>query len=54
MIMRGVNEMGLMYLTVIGYMVMLGLSAGFIMHFLVKAFDSSEATKIDPKPDTNY
>ena len=32
--------MGLMYLTVIGYMVLLGLSAGFIMYFLTKAFDS--------------
>ena len=28
--------MGLMYLTVIGFMVCLGLSAGFIMHFLAK------------------
>ena len=46
--------MGLMYLTVIGYTVMLGLSAGFLMYFLRIAFDSSEATKIDPKPDTNY
>lgn len=46
--------MGLMYLTVIGYMVCLGLSAGFIMYFLVKAFDSSQATIIDPKPDTDY
>lgn len=46
--------MGLMYLTVIGYTVMLGLSAGFIMYFLAKTFDSSKATIIDPKPDTNY
>ena len=46
--------MGLMYLTVIGYMVCLGLSAGFIMHFLTKAFDSKESIKIDPKPETNY
>jgi len=52
--MRGVSEMGLMYATVIGYTVMLGLSAGFIMYFLTKTFDSSDAVKIDPKPDTNY
>ena len=46
--------MGLMYLTVIGYTIMLGLTAGFLMYFLTKTFDSSEATKIDPKPETNY
>lgn len=46
--------MGLMYLTVIGYMVCLGLGAGFIMYFLQQAFDSKQATIIDPKPDTDY
>ena len=46
--------MGLMYATVIGYTVLLGLSAGFLMYFLTKTFDSSQATIIDPKPDTNY
>lgn len=46
--------MGLMYLTVTGYMVCMGLTATFIMYYLMKAFDSSEATKIDPKPDTDY
>ncbi|WP_168157245.1 hypothetical protein [Sporosarcina ureilytica] len=46
--------MGLMYLTVIGYMVLMGISAGFIMHYLVNAFDSKQANIIDPKPDTDY
>lgn len=46
--------MGLMYLTVIGYSVCLGLSGMFIMHYLTQAFDAKESTKIDPKPDTNY
>lgn len=46
--------MGLMFLTVIGYMVCLGFVATGIMYFLTQAFDPSEATKIDPKPDTNY
>lgn len=46
--------MGLMYLTVIGYMVCLGLVGYSIMYFLTQAFDSTEATKIDPKPDTDY
>lgn len=46
--------MGLMFLTVTGYTVCLGLSAGFIMYFLAKAFDSTQATIIDPKPETNY
>ena len=46
--------MGLMYLTVIGFMVFMGLSAGFIMHYLITAFDSTESTKIDPKPETNF
>ncbi|MDS9473347.1 hypothetical protein [Sporosarcina pasteurii] len=46
--------MGLMYLTVIGYMVLMGLSAGFIMHYLIQAFDSKQATIIDSKPDTDY
>lgn len=51
---RGVIQMGLMYLTVIGYMVCLGFSAAFIMYYLTKAFDASQSTIIDPKPDTDY
>lgn len=51
---RGHIQMGLMYLTVIGYTVCLALSAGFIMYFLAGAFDSKQSTLIDPKPDTNY
>lgn len=46
--------MGLMYLTVFGYMACLGFTGYFIMYFLMQAFDSTEATKIDPKPDTNF
>ncbi|MCG7345741.1 hypothetical protein MHZ92_16635 [Sporosarcina sp. ACRSL] len=43
--------MGLMYTTVIGYAVMLGIAALFTMHYLAKALDSSDASKVDPKPD---
>lgn len=46
--------MGLMYTTVIGFMAMLGVSATLLMYYLVKAFDSAESVKIDPKPETNY
>jgi hypothetical protein len=42
--------MGLMFLTVIGYMVCLGITAGFIMHFLTKAMPSADSVRIDPKP----
>jgi len=43
-----------MYTTVIGYMAVLGVSATLIMYYLVKAFDSSESVKIDPKPETKF
>ena len=43
--------MGLMYTTVIGYMVVLGIAAFFTMHYLGKALNSSDAERIDPKPD---
>ena len=46
--------MGLMYLTVIGYTVCLGIVAGTIMYYLTKTFDSSQAEIIDAKPDTNF
>lgn len=46
--------MGLMYTTVIGYTVMLGVTATLLMYYLVKAFDSAESVKIDPKPETDY
>ncbi|CAM3212961.1 hypothetical protein FITA111629_10315 [Filibacter tadaridae] len=46
--------MGLMFTTVIGFMVCLGMSSLFIMHYLQTAFISSDAEIIDPKPDTNY
>lgn len=43
--------MGLMYTTVIGYAIVLGIAALFTMHYLGKALDSSDAEKVDPKPD---
>ncbi|WP_339253999.1 hypothetical protein NSQ43_06250 [Sporosarcina sp. FSL W8-0480] len=43
--------MGLMYTTVIGYAVMLGISAYFTMHYLSKALHSSDSERIDPKPE---
>lgn len=42
--------MALMYTTVIGYMVVLGLASLFTMHYLSKAMDSSDSVVIDPKP----
>lgn len=44
--------MGLMFLTVIGYMVCMGIVAGTIMYYLTQAFDSTQAEIIDPQPDT--
>ncbi|WP_172794072.1 hypothetical protein [Sporosarcina sp. HYO08] len=47
--------MGLMYSTVIGYMVVLGLTAGFIMYYLSKvALHASDAETIDPKPENKF
>lgn len=43
--------MGLMYTTVIGYAVVLGISAYFTMHYLSRALNSSDAETIDPKPE---
>lgn len=43
--------MGLMFTTVIGYSFVLGLAALFTMHYLGKALDSSDAERIDPKPE---
>lgn len=46
--------MGLMFMTVIGYTVCLGLVGTSLMYFLTKTFDSSEAIKIDPRPDNDF
>ncbi len=46
--------MGLMFTTVIGYAVCLGLAAAFTMHYLASAFDSASASRIDPKPETKF
>jgi len=46
--------MGLMYATVVGYMIVLAITMTLVMYFLVKAFDSSQSVTIDPKPETNY
>ncbi len=43
--------MGLMYTTVIGYAIMLGIAGLFTMHYLAKALHSSDASTIDPKPE---
>lgn len=43
--------MALMYTTVIGYMVVLGLASLFTMHFLSGSMDSSDSVTIDPKPE---
>ncbi len=46
--------MGLMFTTVIGFMVCLGLSAIFIMHYLSSAMISTDSSTIDPKPETKF
>ena len=53
-ILRGVIYMGLMFTTVIGFMVCLGITAMFTMHFLSSAMISADSSTIDPKPDTNF
>jgi hypothetical protein len=46
--------MGLMFTTVIGFMVCLGLAAMFTMHYLSSAMITTDSTTIDPKPDTKF
>ena len=46
--------MGLMFTTVIGFMVCLGLAAVFTMHYLSSAMHSADASTIDPKPETKF
>jgi hypothetical protein len=51
---RGVLNMGLMFSTVIGYTVCLGLVGGFIMHYLAKALPTADSVRIDPKPENKF
>ena len=51
---RGVLYMGLMFTTVIGFMVCMGISALFIMRSLQTAFIASDASTIDPKPENKF
>jgi hypothetical protein len=46
--------MGLMFTTVIGFMVCLGLAAMFTMHYLSSAMISADSSTIDPKPETKF
>ena len=46
--------MGIMYLTIIGFAISIGAVITFLMYYLVDTFDSTESTKIDPKPETNF
>jgi hypothetical protein len=46
--------MGLMFTTVIGFAVCLGMTAIFTMHYLSSAMPTADATTIDPKPDTKF
>lgn len=43
--------MGLMYTTVIGYAVMLGIAGYFTMHYLRRALNATDSETIDPKPE---
>ena len=46
--------MGLMFTTVIGFAVVMGLAAIFTMHYLSSAMSSADSSKIDPKPETRF
>ncbi|MBF4502183.1 hypothetical protein IRY55_12510 [Savagea sp. SN6] len=46
--------MALMYTTVIGYMVLLGISSYFTTYFLQRAVHSEDASVVDPKPEHDY
>ncbi|WP_342506327.1 hypothetical protein [Sporosarcina sp. FSL K6-2383] len=46
--------MGLMFTTVIGFMVCLGISALFIMRSLQTAFIAADSSTIDPKPENKF
>ena len=51
---RGVLYMGLMFTTVIGFTICLGISGLFIMRSLQTVFIASEAETIDPKPENTF
>ncbi|MHA6260271.1 hypothetical protein ACXYMX_10300 [Sporosarcina sp. CAU 1771] len=46
--------MGLMFTTVIGFMVCMGITAGFIMHFLTSVMPATDSSVIDPKIESNF
>ncbi|MEK5037170.1 hypothetical protein [Sporosarcina sp. FSL K6-3457] len=46
--------MGLMFTTVIGFMVCLGISGLFIMRSLQTVFIASDSETIDPKPENKF
>ncbi|WP_188006836.1 CcoQ/FixQ family Cbb3-type cytochrome c oxidase assembly chaperone [Sporosarcina sp. ANT_H38] len=46
--------MGLMFATVIGFTVCLGIAATFTMHFLSSAMITADSTTIDPKPEIKF
>lgn len=39
---------------VIGFMIIIGITGQFVMHFLGRALVSHDAEVIDPKPNTKY
>jgi hypothetical protein len=44
----------LMFTTVIGFTVCLLVSMLFVVHYLKYGMHSSDASRIDPKPDTKF
>ncbi|MFJ7936611.1 hypothetical protein [Sporosarcina sp. NPDC096371] len=46
--------MGLMFTTVIGFMVVMGISGLFIMRSLQTAFIAVDSEIVDPKPETKF
>lgn len=46
--------MALMYTTVIGFMVLLGISSYLSVYFLKTALVSEDASTVDPKPEIEY
>lgn len=46
--------MGLLIVTVIGFMIVFGMAAMFMIHYMNDSLVSHDSETIDPKPDVRY
>lgn len=46
--------MGLLVVTVLGFLVVFGIAAMFMIHYMNDSLVSRDSEIIDPKPDTNF